>query len=106
MGGQSSRLIDIGRVSENYTGADLLHFRRHYGEDKGLWADLVRRYAKVFDADPAEVELGALAYAVQREIENQLRSRERGARPRITRMAGLPTELIGLAEPRTVTSAG
>ena len=106
VGGQSSRLIDIGRVSENYIGADLLHFRRHYGEDKGLWADLVRRYAKAFDADPAEVELGALAYAVQRKIENQLRSRERGARPRITRMAGLLTELTGLAEPRTVTSAG
>ena len=66
----------------------------------------MRRYANTFDADPAEVELGALAYAAQCEIENQLRSRERGARPRITCMAGLLTELVGLAEPRTVTSAG
>ena len=66
----------------------------------------MRCYADAFDASPAEVELGALAYAVQREIENQLRSRERGARPRITRTASLLTELIGLAEPRTVTSAG
>lgn len=35
VGGQNSRLIDIRRVSENYIGADLPHFRRHYGEDKG-----------------------------------------------------------------------
>lgn len=98
LGGSCSRLIDVGRVSENYIGADLLHFRRHYGEDQELWADLVRRYAVAFDADPAEVELGALAYAVQREIENQLRVRKRGLHPRTARVGSLLTELNAKAE--------
>lgn len=100
LGGTCSRLIDIGRVSENYIGADLLHFRRHYGEDEELWADLVRRYAAAFDAEPAEVELGALAYAVQREIENQLRVRDRGLSPRPGRVSGLLSEVIAKAESR------
>ena len=60
----------------------------------------MRRYAAAFDADPAEVELGALAYAVQREIENQLRVRERGLRPRTGRVSGLLSELIAKAESR------
>ena len=31
VGGQSSWLINIGRISANYIGAGLLHFHRYYG---------------------------------------------------------------------------
>lgn len=98
-GSTTSRLIDIGRVAKNYVGADLIHFRRHYGEDKMLWAELVSKYARAFGESPEQVETGAIAYAAQREIESQLRLRDRGIKLKTGRLSSLLSALpLNLSE--------
>lgn len=94
-----SRLIDIGRVSMNFMGADLLHFRRHYSEfgkdskDERVWQKILHHYSAAFAEDPEHVEIGTVAYAVQREIEGQLRRQERGVQARTDRLVSLLSRL-------------
>lgn len=60
-GSTQPRLIDTGRVAQNSSGADLLHFRRHYGADEQLWSDLIARCAEVFEMAAADVRTDAIA---------------------------------------------
>lgn len=104
LGATRSRLIDIGRVSMNFVGADLLHFRRYFSEfgekgsqDQQVWKRVLNQYADAFSEDPELTEIGTIAYAAEREIERNLRRRAKGFRPlpdRLNRLlAALPPKL-------------
>lgn len=91
----SSGLIDIGRVSFNMIGADLIHFRRHYKARH--WDRILHLYSEAFREDPQRLELGARTYAVQRSFEVQLRRQQEGQGVGTRKTADLLRELLSRA---------
>lgn len=94
IGSHGSRFIDIGRVSMNFLGADLFHFRRYFVKDLQLWERIVQQYSEAFGEDPETVKTGTLAYAVERSLESYMRRRRRGVSQNLENLGNLLDQLL------------